>query len=535
MTLKSACYSRDASLVTVGDVGTFLTRRDGRWSPVSTGLDRSLDAVACCPDGRVVAVSETGVVLTLRHGRLSRASLESAPLAIHCAQDNTLVVIDAAQRLHSLRGEARVFTSASLPERFVSITSIGGRWFAGALSGRVYRAEQLGAPWSVVAFSTRPVLSFAHTRSTIVAVGSDGAALGSTDGGARWTNLDLGSREDWLVAHHDGAHFRVAGVGGRVLRSQDGLHWTFEDGEVPERVRAIAHDGQSLVAVGDHGAFATLSARGWEHHRQVRSSIFALHVTDERRIAIGRAGTLWIQHTIGGPWHVRETGAREDLRAISASPHAMLIVGDDGLILRSTDGGTTWRRRDSHTTKPLYAVWADDRYHALATGEGSLLRSTDGGETWAFTPLPDRWVVRAIAFDGRWLWIGGDGERLLRSRDFGRNWEEVSLPRTMRVQRILHRPHGPLLVFTKDHVVLERDGARWIEHEAPSEVLFTAALAGPSIFAAGVGGMLYRADARTLQWVALPRLTNDGIATIAATPSGRVYAAGEFGAILSLR
>jgi len=210
-------------------------------------------------------------------------------------------------------------------------------------------------------------------------------------------------------------------------------------------------------------------------------------------------------------------------------------VGDGGVILRSTDRGRTWQRRESRTDKPLYAVWTDDRYHALVTGEGSLLRSTDGGDTWALTPLPDRWVVRTIAYDGQWLWIGGDGERLIRSRDFGANWEQVALPRMLRVQKILHRPGRSLLVFTKDNVVLERSGDRWVERPAPSEILFTAALSGASIFAVGVAGAMYRADNRTLEWTALPRMTNEGLAAISAAPGGAVYVGGEFGTILSYR
>jgi photosystem II stability/assembly factor-like uncharacterized protein len=535
MTLTSACTARDGSLVAVGDVGTLLVRREGRWFSVQTQLDDALDSVACCPDGRVIAVGAAGVVLTMRDGRVSRTLLGSPLRTVHCAQDNTVVIADSTQRVHVGRAGSASFVSAATPERFVSLSRVGAYWFAGGLSGRVFRASDPTQPWNVIASAARPILSFASAGTIIVAVGSQGTALRSTDGGQQWSLVDVGRNEDWLFVHHDGSHFRVVGTGASAHRSSDGVTWTVEPGALSERVRAIARDGARLVAVGDHGSIATLTERGWIDTPQIRTAVFALHATDARRIGVGRSGTFFSQLTIGGPWMTSATGVSEDLRALSVSPHAILAVGDGGVILRSTDGGNTWQRRVSHTDKPLYAVWSDDRDHALVTGEGSLLRSTDGGDTWALTPLPDRWVVRTIAYDGQWLWIGGDGARLIRSRDFGANWEPIPLPRTLRVQRILHRPGRSLLLFTKDNVVLERIGDRWVERPAPSEILFNAALAGASMYAIGVAGTIYRADNRTLKWTAVPRLTNEGLATISVSPSGAVYVGGEFGTILSYR
>ncbi len=498
-------------------------------------MDESLDAVACCPDGRVIAVGGSGAVLTLERGALTRASLGAPVRAIHCAEDNTLAMADAAQRVHVQRAGARTFVVSPSPERFVSLVRLGASWFAGGSSGRLFRAEDPSGTWTPAASAARPILSVARAGSTLLAVGSQGVALRSLDGGRTWSLVDVGRVEDWLFTHHDGVSFRVVGTGGQALLSRDTVNWTVEAGSLPERVRAMARDGGRLVAVGDHGASATLSEQGWVTAPQLRTPVFALRATDGVRMGVGRSGTFFSQQTTGGAWSARETGVAEDLRDLSVNALGMIAVGDGGVILRSTDRGRTWQRRVSHTDKPLYAVWSDDRHHALVTGEASLLRSTDGGDTWALTPLPDRWVVRTIAHDGEWLWIGGDGERLLRSRDFGVNWEEIPLPRTMRVQRILHRPGRSLLVFTKDNVVLERVAGRWNERAAPSEILFAAAQTDTWLYAVGVAGALFRADQTTLAWTALPRMTNEGIATIATAPSGAVYAAGEFGTILSYR
>lgn len=534
MTLTSACTTSDGALVAVGDVGAMVVRRSGRWTSVETRLAGRFSAVACCPNGRVVAVGEEGVAVVRSGESLRRYELGAPLRAAHCASDNTVVVTDASQRLHVQRGDAP-FAATPTPERFVSVTRVANRWLAGGLSGRVYRADDPARAWTSSATAFRPILSFAHAGTTVIAVGSQGAALRSTDGGEQWAPLSLGRSEDGLVAHHDRVFFRVAGTGGTVLRSRDGAQWEAEPGTVSGQVFAIGRDGARLVAVGEHGASSTLEDGGWRLLRQHRDSIFAMHATDERRFAVGRAGSTFTQTTSDGPWVVGSTNVAEDLRSIAVTARHTLLVGDGGVILRSTDAGRTWTPRQSRTTKPLYAVWADESYHALATGEASLLRSTDGGDTWALTPLPDRWVVRSIAFDGQWLWIGGDGARLIRSRDFGANWEDVALPRTMRVQKILHRPGQPLLVFTKDSVVLEREGDRWIERPAPSAILFSATTVGASVYAVGIAGEMFRAEGSPLRWSPLPRMTNEGLFTLAATPSGALYVAGEFGTVLALR
>ncbi len=534
MSLTSACTTRDGSLVAVGAVGTWLTRRSGEWTRVETGTAANLASVACCPDGRVIAVGEDGTALTQRGGELSRSSLGAPLRAVHCGQDNTVAVTDGSQRVHVQRAGA-AFVATTVPERFVSITQLGAQWFAGGLSGRLYRADNPAQSWSVAATAFRPVLSFAKSGSTAVAVGSQGTALLSRDNGAQWSLVSTGSSEDNLAIHHDGAQFRIVGTGGVVRASRDGMQWSAERGTVSGRLLSLARDGARLVAVGDQGMIATQEDSGWRALEQQRTSIFSLHVTDTVRTAVGRSGSILTQRAVGGPWESRSTNVPEDLRAIAVTSRARIIVGDGGVILRSTDQGATWTPRESRTTKPLYAVWADENYHALATGEASLLRSTDGGDTWALTPLPDRWVVRTIAFDGQWLWIAGDGSKVLRSRDFGANWDDVSLPRVMRVQKILHRLGQPLLVFTKDNVIVEREGDRWVERPAPCEILFNATQVGSAIYALGVMGEMFRAEGSPLRWSPLPRLTNEGLFALAATPSGALYVAGEFGTVLALR
>jgi photosystem II stability/assembly factor-like uncharacterized protein len=60
------------------------------------------------------------------------------------------------------------------------------------------------------------------------------------------------------------------------------------------------------------------------------------------------------------------------------------IVGQDGIVLRTTDGGNNWDQQTSNTTDWLYAVHFSDENHGAAVGflNGTIVRTTDGGQNW---------------------------------------------------------------------------------------------------------------------------------------------------------
>lgn len=71
-----------------------------------------------------------------------------------------------------------------------------------------------------------------------------------------------------------------------------------------------------------------------------------------------------------------------NLRGLAAvDADTFVVVGNNGLIVRSTDGGATWRFVDSGISENVMAVWRRGTVLVAATG-GGLLRSTDGGATW---------------------------------------------------------------------------------------------------------------------------------------------------------
>jgi photosystem II stability/assembly factor-like uncharacterized protein len=538
-TLRASCVAADGTLWVAGHVGALLSRSPrGRFTPVALEAEDDLHALACCPDGRVVAVGDRGLVVTVERGVARVERRGPHPLhAVACGPDGTLAASSSGSALHT-RGPGEPWLESRAPAQLVSLWTDGERWLAGGADGAVYLARARPVAFAQTASaSARPVLAFASAGGKLVGVGPFGTVVRSDDGGAHWRAIDAGTREDLLTVRADGAGFRAAGTGGAALTSADGERWTREDGALPSRVFSLARQGDRWLAMGDAGALSTLEPGGrWRAEDSERASLFGAYADRSLRIAVGRAGTLLVQRGESAPWTPQRTGVEYDLRAVTSDGRGtFLIVGDHGTVLRSTDGARTFAPVDLGRTEALYQVFLDARGHAVAVGPGLCARSSDGGQRWVLSALPQRLSVGALAFDGEWLWMAGDRGFVRRTRDFGLYWEDVTLPRPVDVQRIVPRGRGRVALFSKQAVVLEREGARWVERPAPAEVIFAARATPAGVLATSFGGGVYMGSGSPLRWRPVRRLTRDSVFDIAVSPTGAAWLVGEWGTILSYR
>jgi len=65
------------------------------------------------------------------------------------------------------------------------------------------------------------------------------------------------------------------------------------------------------------------------------------------------------------------------------------VVGDSGLVVKTTDGGSTWTPQNCGTKVRLRRVYfLNDKIGWIAAERRSVLRTTDGGATWSTVKLP---------------------------------------------------------------------------------------------------------------------------------------------------
>jgi photosystem II stability/assembly factor-like uncharacterized protein len=86
------------------------------------------------------------------------------------------------------------------------------------------------------------------------------------------------------------------------------------------------------------------------------------------------------------------------------------MVGNGGLIIKTTDGGRVWHTKKSHSKKDLLDI-IFVKNHGWAVGQDStILYSSDGGENWVQqrTPLKANYTLMGVSFlDHKIGWVVG--------------------------------------------------------------------------------------------------------------------------------
>lgn len=282
-----------------------------------------------------------------------------------------------------------------------------GVWAASAAAAPVGAA--LERPAVQTALAARSVLQgAARAGQRIVAVGERGIVLLSDDEGSSWRQAAAPVSVGLTAVRFVGAqHGWIVGHGGTVLATRDGgTTWTKQlDGL---RIARLMLD--EAKASGDAKALAEaerLLADGAD------KPLLDLHFFDERNgIVIGAFNTALVTSDGGATW--RPIDKRLDnprllhLYALRARGNEVLIVGEQGLVLRSTDRGGSFQRLALPYKGSFFtAEFAGPSEIVIAGLRGNAWKSVDGGASWAqlAVPAPVSFTTSAVDADGR-VWLG---------------------------------------------------------------------------------------------------------------------------------
>jgi len=233
-------------------------------------------------------------------------------------------------------------------------------WAVGS-DGHVIRTNDSGDNWSSE-INVSEALHGIHVNSAThgCAVGKEGIIL--IYEGSSWVVQNEFLVNDlqsvWMA---DETHAWLAGLGGAIAKTTDGMRWYPKD--LPEEYKDV-----DLFGISFAGSYTTTTP-GWA----VGANGKIFKSSD--------AGETWIEQTSPVP-----SVQLNDVYAISADK--VVAVGDSGTVITTTNGGYSWGSMNIGTTKNLNAVFfapGAERGWAVGNKDGSeftIYKTTDAGASW---------------------------------------------------------------------------------------------------------------------------------------------------------
>lgn len=397
--LKDVVGLEDGTLVAVGTAHTLTVKKTtaAAWQGQSTNDTRERDVGALAvSDGTVWAFGAEGLVLRQTGNNWS---LETAA--------------------NGAAGITNFAMAAALTGAEAGLLAIGDTGAGVMLNGTI---------WST--FQTRPDMTVTDLEAApdgrVWASGTGGFLAVRGDQG--WTTTKLSTDKDLnaLAFAADGTVWAV-GAAGTIVKLAPGAAAMLVPSPLPLDLYGLTRMGSGFVACGRGGALLAISATG---DITVRDSGA---VSDLRAVAVGGDGALWIAGGFGTllravgeatpvPVVSGVGGTLQDMVAVATG---VLVVGDNGTVLRASSAGAELEHEDPGVF--LYGVAAGVKGAFAVGSSGTILRldTSGGGNAW----VAEKAASTHATFEAAWI-DATTGEALVGGNDHAAPLERrlLSLP-----------------------------------------------------------------------------------------------------------
>jgi len=289
--------------------------------------------------------------------------------------------------------------------------------FNNRFQGMVGYTEDGGKTFKFIKTRTN-VLAVEHgAGDTFWAVGYNKLLLRTDDAGKTWKEVRGSghSCRDMMQAHfRDTEHGVIAACSRRVYATDDGAK--FRTVKMPDPSRGQKPGGKRPNAIS------------------------AVAVGKTFGVAAGGDGELLVTNDGGATWEAppawRKRNAEAELvnkvpnwfrnAAVAGDAHAW-IVGDGGIVVRTTDGGKTFDVTRIPGNDFFTAVRFADTRHGWILGWHNAYRTEDGGETWRMQPNAGGVFMNGLSvLDAHTAWIAGHYGCIQHTTDGGKNWRTLN-------------------------------------------------------------------------------------------------------------
>ena len=148
---------------------------------------------------------------------------------------------------------------------------------------------------------------------------------------------------------------------------------------------------------------------------------------------VGNAGLILRSTNGGRSWSVIQSPVTYSLnKVVFKSPLTGYACGNNGYILKTTNGGLNWFILLTGTTLTFRDIAFTDVNTGMAVGAGGLIRTTtNGGANWTAATISPPWGLTGISMVNiNRIYVSGTdlpGAAIFLSTDFGMSWTQVYL------------------------------------------------------------------------------------------------------------
>ncbi len=471
---------------------------------------------------------------------LDVVTLSSGTL-VACGDRNTVIrSVDDGQTWQ------RIQTPATFLTTFHACAALQNSVWCVGEGGTAIRSTDDGQTWQLAPSFGADVYDVAARGSAACAVGAGGRTWLSTDAGQTWALHQLPSTDTvtlYGVTIREDQTVVAVGEGSTIAsRASNANAWTISQLEILATLRSIAYATNpvgyvvatsAVLRTTDGGATWTPIFIAPESDADVESLVNIYVTQDRKAIVTGSTGGALLLSTGTGSMAPISTSDSTQLLSVTRTSGAIVAVGADGRIARSSDAdGSSWTDVGgqyspllltvAHTPTQFSAAGTNARLLLNATAapltcsscptdsallgsavgpfgtivsvsSGGAYRSNDGS-MWERIPTLDGYHLTALRAYGSTVW-GAGRSSIVRSTD-GQTFAQVAQVANGSFTGVASNQQGTVVasLFTGGLLRSTNDGTTWNDAAAPDNIRLTdVACAGPNEFiAVGVEGTFLR-------------------------------------------
>lgn len=505
-------WKKDATVFQTTTNRLYTTKESGIYSAEAevAGLWASQNGVSINSDLRDVAfptasvgfaTGSRGEILKTSNGGLDWQTLQSGSTSylnrIQMLDANTgFVVGDYSTFLKTSDGGTtwvKLKITGNSYEYFSDLSLINSTtgWVVG--NNKIYYTSSGGINWTAQ-FSGGNTISAVHATSTSTAwaVGYSGQVLKTTNGGASWSNVNVGTTTNLSeVYFSDANHGWILGNDKTVLRTIDGGNtWTPSAPATTNSnsfYQAVFIDNLTgWLTSGNYFYKTTDGGISWTELPRVNSAVgYVSRVTmlnGSEGIFVGGRGS--IARTTNGA--VTWQGVAGNSKNYLTNMHFVnnttgFVLGNDNTFMSTTDGGKKWIANKINLPNYYvnsYGIFFADASHGWIPNYNDLLKTTDGGVSWTKYTHPDNGSFYSVFFTSATIgYSSGNAGRIMKTTDGGNTWTPQVSSTTQGLQKIFFADasHGWAVGDNGTIVATNNAGANWTTQSAGTTNSFGSA------------------------------------------------------------